>query len=459
LNYQQTLDYLYSFINYEKTGMPAADPAAYNLERIARLLARLDNPHLRYPSIVIAGTKGKGSTASFCGAALQAAGYRVGLYTQPHLHTYRERMQVNGQIISREGLVELVAQVQPHIEKVLEAADEIGRITTYEIGTALVLEYFAREKVDIAVLEIGLGGRLDAVNVVTPLVSVISSISYDHTAVLGNTLALIAGEKAGIVKPGVPVISAAQQPEAGAVIQRVCRERNAPLYKVGEDFKYAESGETPRPTPSRRVITGQKVRLFSSDFELETEIPLGGLHQQSNAALAFGTLLLQSRQPGGLAVSPKAIARGFAAVQWPARLEVLEDAPGQPLVIADGAHNADSAARLRDALVRCFYFRQIIYVVGTSADKDIEGIFRELGQPTRFVLTRSQHPRAATPEVLQQRSGVSEPIFSKSVREGLEKARALAGPQDLICVTGSLFVAAEAREVFGLAHDSDGRPD
>ncbi len=467
MNYQQALDYIYSFINYERSKMPIADPAAYNLPRMFRLLEISGNPQLKYPSIVVAGTKGKGSTSAMCAAMLLANGYKVGLYTQPHLHTYRERIQVSGEIISREALTALVERLQPAIEQVLSEATTYGQITTYEIGTALMLQHFADVAVDIAVLEIGLGGRLDAVNVVTPLVSVISSISYDHMDVLGDTLTKIAGEKAGIIKAGIPVVSASQHPEAQAVIERVSMEKHAALYQVGREFLVKAIAPTLSLNSEYRYYENQRVELSAPVFaiQLEANLPLLGQHQQQNAALAVGAVLLQAQQPGGLKVAQEALVKGLEAVKWPSRLEVLQDTPGQPLIVIDGAHNAESAARLRDTLGYDYYFEKLYFVVGSSSDKDIEGIFQELNrppQPAGFILTCSVHPRAAQPKILLERGfqGTNSTVqLTEKVTEALQLAQRLAEQNDLICITGSLFVTAEARALFGLATESDGRPD
>jgi dihydrofolate synthase/folylpolyglutamate synthase len=465
VNYQQALDYLYSFINYEKSGMPAANPAAYNLERIALLLELLGNPQASYPSIMIAGTKGKGSTAVLCASALQEAGYRVGLYSQPHLHTYRERIRVDGALISREEVVALVERLKPYVEQTLEAAARIGRITTYELGTALALQHFADAGVDIAILEVGLGGRLDAVNVVTPLVSVISSISYDHVEVLGETLAKIAAEKAGIIKSGGLVISASQPPEAMSVIESISRERGAKLYRVGEDFTFYATDSVDITRERIKPVHPIIISAPANNAQIEVSLLLRGAHQYANAALAFGALLLQAQSPKGLPITTGAIKAGFEKTQWEARLEVLQDTLDKPLVIADGAHNAESAARLREALASTFNFEKLVFVVGSSSDKDIEGVFRELRHipaPVSFILTRSRHPRAAALTMLRDR-GFSDnpqaPELVQNIAMALEEAHKLAGKNDLICVTGSLFVAAEAREYYGLALESDGSPD
>ncbi|HEX2914244.1 MAG TPA: folylpolyglutamate synthase/dihydrofolate synthase family protein [Chloroflexia bacterium] len=452
-NYQEALDYLNNFTNYEKIPMPPANATSLNLERVRRFLVRLGEPQRRYPSIVIAGTKGKGSTAILINAALQAGGYRVGLYTQPHLHTYRERMQINGNLISREELAQLVTEMRPAIEKMLaEEAAEWGAITSYEVGTALALLYFARQEVDIAVLEIGLGGRLDAVNVVEPLVSVIASLSLDHTAILGDTIEEIAFEKAGIIKPAIPVVTVPQWPGAEQVLKQVSAERKADLSFV-TPARLVEENIVLSPQNRRREH--QKLLLQYGPASIAVQINLLGEHQRLNAALAAAALWQQQQQPGGLPLKAERLAEGFARAAWPARMQTLQDEKGYPLIVADGAHNAESAERLREALVENYYFEKLWLLTGIYQDKDVAGILRELASAPRLaglIITASRNPRAIQPQKLAEIAGDQIPgmilKISQNVKEGLELARNLAGPLDLICVTGSLSVAAEAEEYF-----------
>ncbi len=472
MDYKQALEYLYSFISYEKIGMPPLTPTRYNLARMGAFLARLGNPQKQYPSVLIAGTKGKGSTAVMTAAALAAAGRKVGLYSQPHLHTFRERVRVNNEMIGKAETSQLVEQfLRPAIEKFHHEETELGRLTTYEIGTALALLHFAQVGADFAVLEIGLGGRLDAVNVVQPLVSAIASISFDHTEVLGHTLTEIAGEKAGIIKPNGLTITAPQAPDALAVIKQVSAKRNSQLFEVGTAIRAQRlAWEQPLNQTTRKRTTQPLEISWQADFPspqthfppLRLDLPLLGPHQVTNAALAAGILsLLELR---GIKVEQAAIKNGFGGVSWPGRLEVLADEPGQPLIIADGAHNAESARRLREALAENFAFTRLIMIVGTARDKDIEGIFQELSSPASgpppayYVLTQASNPRAASPQTLLTRGGATPNINAKlaeDVAAALNVARGLAGPKDLICVTGSLFVVADARRALGLANASD----
>ena len=278
--YNHALDYLYSFVDYSLKHSSELAKADFNLYRMRALMAALGSPQDTYPTIHVAGTKGKGSTSALCAAALQAAGYKVGLYTSPHLQDFCERIQVDGEPVSHAELAELVELVKP-------AVAQIPLLTTFEITTALGFLYFARQKVDAAVIEVGLGGRLDATNVITPRVSVITSLSYDHMAVLGDTLAKIAGEKAGIIKPGVPVVSSSQKQEALEVLEKVAAERSCELTLVGRDVTWS---------PGTHSLKGQAVniqQLVHSQHNTSLSIqyatfciPLLGLHQVENATTA-----------------------------------------------------------------------------------------------------------------------------------------------------------------------------
>ena len=351
--YNQALDYLYSFVDYSLKHSSELAKAEFNLDRMFALMESLGNPQAKYPIIHVAGTKGKGSVSALCASALQAAGYKVGLYTSPHLLDYVERIQVNGEPISHEFMIQLVEEIKPFVAK-------IPKLTTFEITTALGFLAFAKQGCTAAVIEVGLGGRLDATNVITPKVSVITSLSYDHMAVLGNTLAQIAGEKAGIIKDGVPVVSSPQKEESLEVLRRVARLNNSAFTLIGKDVKF-EGLES--------SLDGQSLQLTDdlrrSTFDLH--LPLLGSHQLENAATAYAAL-----RASGIPISDEAIQKGFSQVQWRARFEV---ARREPPVIFDSAHNQDSFAKLRETLETYFPGRQVYLIFGASEDKNIPGMF------------------------------------------------------------------------------------
>jgi dihydrofolate synthase/folylpolyglutamate synthase len=430
--YKDALSYIYSFTDYEKKSAYRYAPENFDLRRVERLLALLDNPHDRFRVIHVAGTKGKGSTSAMIASILRAAGYRTGLYTSPHLHTFRERIQVDGNLIAKEMVAALTAQLQPLVS-------QVEGLTTFEIITALGFVHFARQGVALAVLEVGLGGRLDATNVVSPLVAVITSLSYDHTHVLGHTLPQIAREKAGIVKAGIPVVSAPQQPEALAVVQEVCREKGAPLIVVGQDWRWARNEAN---LDGQAFQVGRRLTGTLSYNHLW--IPLLGEHQVVNAVTAIAAIDELRRYE--VEVDPVAIVQGLRQVRWPGRLEILAR---QPIVVADSAHNADSADKLAAALEDHFSYKRLILIFGASRDKDIDGMLETLLPHTwRVIVTRSDHPRAADPPWLREKvvAHGREAIVTNSVVEALEQALALAHEDDLICAAGSVFIAAAARE-------------
>lgn len=443
MTYQNALDYLYSFLDTEHK-LPHTS-IEFNLPRTTALLAALGEPQRALRSVLIAGTKGKGSTAALLEAMLRQAGLRVGLWTSPHLHSYRERIQVDRQLISQEALIRAVTAIQP----VVAAFDQAhyGAPTVFELGFVIALRYFAEQAVDLAVLEIGLGGRYDCANVVTPLLSIISSISYDHMQFLGEHLAQIAYEKAGIMKPGVPAITVPQHPDALQVITRTATQVGAPLWIAGEtEVRGQGAGDRalnyPIPDP-RSLAPGL----------------LQGVFQRENARLATGAALVL--RDGGLAITDAAIAAGLATARWPGRLEIVG---ASPPIILDGAHNGDSAHKLMQSIAEAFPNRRLVLVLGTSLDKDIRRIVAELiPHAGALILTHSRHPRAlvdlaelaATVEPLLRRDLQVPVVLTPDVPEALDQARALAGQDDVICITGSLFVVAAAREALGLALEKD----
>ena len=440
LTYKDALDYIYSFTDYEKKRSYLYGPEHFDLVRVEQLLALLDNPQRRFRSIHIAGTKGKGSVAAMSESILRAAGYRTGLYTSPHLHTFRERIQVGGRLIPRKAVASLTEQLQPPVSR-------IEGITTFEIITALGFLFFADQGVEFAVLEVGMGGRLDATNVVNPLVAIITSLSYDHTHILGETLPLIAREKAGIIKDQAWVVSAPQVPEAMAVIEEVCRERDAELTVIGRDWTWEAGGADLEGQWFE--VTSNKERVTSREFW----IPLLGRHQVVNAAVAVAAI--EKLRQRGVNIPEASVREGLRRVRWPGRLEILGQ---RPFVVVDCAHNADSAGKLKAALAELFTHRRLILIFGASADKDIEGMMRELFPLAhQVIVTQASHPRAADVGVLREKARALRPrvMVSDSVAEALGLALGVASPQDLICATGSIFVVAEVREAWAEKQGSE----
>jgi dihydrofolate synthase/folylpolyglutamate synthase len=430
--YQQALDYIYAFMDYENSHSPRSSEN-YDLRRMDELLSRLGNPHLKVAAVHVAGTKGKGSTSAMIASSLTACGYRTGLYTSPHLIDLRERMRIGNVLISRLALVRLVNRLKPEIEAV-NARAVFGRLTTFEVLTTLGFAWFAQEGVDFQVVEVGLGGRLDATNVVCPQVSVITTIGLDHTEVLGNTLPQIAAEKAGIIKPGVPVVCAWQTPDVDGVIAAACQRACSPLIRVGREINW--QGE--RPIGSRQAAT-----ISGRLNEYRVSLPLLGDYQIANAAAAVG--VLEVLQEKGFNIGVSGIVRGLEKVRWPGRFQIIGR---RPLIIADGAHNPAAALELSRALAAYSVGRgHRLLVIGTSYDKDFAGMARELAPLFDTVIaTRSRHPRSLTPDKLATEFECLglKVLSADSVTAALNQAVMLSGEQGLICVTGSLFVAGEA---------------
>ena len=423
--YNKALDYLYSFVDYSLKHSSELAKAEFNLDRMFALMESLGDPQVKYPIIHVAGTKGKGSVSALCASGLQVAGYKVGLYTSPHLLDYCERIQVNGEPIFHEFMNELVEEIKPFVAK-------IPKLTTFEITTALGFLAFAKQGCTAAVIEVGLGGRLDATNVVMPKVSVITSLSYDHMAVLGDTLAKIAGEKAGIIKQGVPVVSSPQKDEALEVLERVAKIKNSSLTLIGKDVKF-EGLES--------SLDGQSLRLTDNlgPSTFDVRLPLLGSHQLENAATAYAAL-----RASGIPISDEAIQKGFSQVQWRARFEV---ARREPPVIFDSAHNQDSFAKLCETLETYFPGRRVYLIFGASEDKNIPGMFAEMKPKIRkLIVTRADHPRALEPEKiigLADQAGLESEAVSP-VESAFRRALELSAKDGSIVLSaGSMFVTAE----------------
>ncbi len=456
--YNKALDYLYSFVDYSLKHSSELAKAEFNLDRMFALMEELGNPQNKYPIIHVAGTKGKGSVCALCASALQAGGYKVGLYTSPHLLDYCERIQSNGEAISHEFMVELIEEIRPPVAK-------IQKLTTFEITTALGFLAFAKQGCNAAVIEVGLGGRLDATNIVTPNVSVITSLSYDHMAVLGDTLAKIAGEKVGIIKRGVPVVSAPQKDEALEVLERVARGESCEFTLIGKDIKFEKiesslDGQTCKiswsssPADLRGTYRDQQdmnnfsdsVSIRTSSYSTSSEVilkfPLLGTHQLENATTAFAAL-----KASGIEISDEAIQKGFAQVKWSARFEVVRRGASAPPVIFDSAHNQDSFAKLRETLDEYFPGKMVCLIFGASEDKNIPGMFAEMKPKIkRLIVTRADHPRALEVETIVElaRQAEVESEAVSPVESALARALELSAKDGSIVLSaGSMFVTAE----------------
>ena len=436
MNYRQAIDYLLSLVDHERqTPALPRQKRIYDLGRMTALLEMLDNPHLAIPAIHIAGTKGKGSTAAMVDAVLYAAGYRTGFYSSPHLHTFRERIRRDTQPIAESQFAGLVEQLRPAAQRLGEDTD-LGAVSLFEFMTGMAFQGFAQDRVDFQTIEVGLGGRLDATNVVSPAVCAITSISLDHTAILGDTVGQIAADKAGIIKAGVPVVIAPQSPEAMAPILAAGQEKSAPVIRVGIDVTWRGGAAD---------LDGQELTVQGRRGRYNLRIPLLGQHQQENAAVAVA--ILETLQEQGHTIPERAVVEGMAQVHWPGRLEVLSR---QPTVIADGAHNVYSMATLLAALAQGFDYRRLIFIAGFSRDKSVAGMVEVIaGVKPMVIAARSRHPRSAPPAAIAdwfRSNGIDGVPERDTAAAALELARELAGPEDLIVAAGSLFVAAELRE-------------
>ena len=436
MTYQEALKYLDSFVNFEKSD-EYNYKQSFKLERMKKLAALLGDPQRGARSIHIAGSKGKGSTASYVQSMLGSAGFKTGLYTSPHLVSFRERIRIGSELISEEDLSRILTNIKDTIRSY--AKDEMP--TFFEVYTAIAYLYFKEKKADFAVYEVGMGGRLDATNIIEPLVCAITPLSYEHTDKLGDTLEEIAIEKCGIIKRGSICVSAPQEEKALKVIDDACSERDVRLILVGRDIKFKElasdeESNTFEVSGSLGEYKGLKTSLI-------------GPHQVVNAATAIG--IIEALRPQNVIVSEEAVRSGIRDAKWPGRLEVVGR---RPFVILDGAHNRASARILIEAVKKIFKYKKLILVLGVSKDKDVKGILEELvPEAGEVVLTKSRvlnramEPAKIREEMIGIKDNIKNVILTQNTEEALQKALSVACPEDLILVTGSLFVVGEAMTV------------
>ncbi len=418
------------------------------LERITALLELLGNPHNSVPFVHIAGTNGKGSTAVMLATMMRAAGYQVGLYTSPYLLSFTNRMAVNGADIDHEELISLVEQTRPLAERI-SSDPKLGALTEFEVVTALALTYFARRKVDLVVLEVGLGGRLDATNVITPLLSIITNVSLEHTEVLGDTVEKITVEKAGIIKQGRPLLTAAEDPLVIGGLEQRCRQLEVPFNRVYSLDDCAVGLPEERPCAALQRITedGQYFSYYGFKLQLENLfIPLRGAYQVTNALTALAAVELLEKE--GFSVDESALRSGLAETVWPGRLELLGK---EPLLIMDGAHNPKAIERLSEALPSYFNYDRLILVIGMLADKDTAAMLEHiLPLADTVIFTRPILPRAADPADIAAFAVAhfnlqKEYYVLPEHGEALDRALELAGPEDAVLVTGSLYTVSDVR--------------
>lgn len=433
MDYGKALEYIDSFIDFEK--IPRYSYASsFNLERMRTFLKELDNPHHSLKAIHIAGSKGKGSTCAILASILKEKGYSVGRYTSPHLLDARERIRIVSQAepegaIDKEEFIELVEKIKPAAER-FRSHEKLGRLSFFEFLTACAFLYFREKKVDFAVLETGLGGRLDATNVAEPLVSGITSISMEHTDKLGASLEAIAKEKAGIIKPGTKVVSSPQENEVIDVIEEVCREKNAPLYKIGTDTIYSVTD-----LDENGLTFDVKGPDFSYD---DLRLNLLGRHQAENAALAVTIARLIDQD-----IPDEIMRSALRDVSWPGRLQIISR---EPYVIFDGAQNTSSIKAALSSIKDAFRYKRLICVFGILSDKDIEGVARELEKAgDMLILTRPDTPRARDP--IELRRYFTSSRLNIEIKErpeaALKYALMKADKDDLILATGSLYLIAD----------------
>ena len=437
--YKQAVKYLFERTDYEKEQRLRYNVTTFNLNRMEKLLSLLGSPHKKVPTVHIAGTKGKGSTATMLGKMLESNNYTVGLYTSPHLVHLHERITVNSEMISESQMLGLMNRIYAPVEKM----SKVETPSFFEIMTALAFMHFVDAEADIAVIETGLGGRLDSTNVIRPEVVGITSLSIDHQYQLGNTLDKIAKEKAGVFKRGVPIITVQQKPEAMGVLRSHAAAVKAPLSVTGEDIDFSYRFETSREDgPHTRIC----LTTLTSKFE-HLRVPLYGRHQAINCGLALA--MLDKLKSSGYEIDSEKAAEGLSNVSLVGRMEMICD---DPRIMIDAAHNADSIESLIHAIGQNIPYDSMVVIFGCNNDKDVEGMLRKLQYGAdKVIFTRSNSVKAMSPEELADMySGICDKMFqtATSLGEALRLAKNAVDREDLICITGSFYLIGQAKARF-----------
>lgn len=429
--YQETLDYIYSFIDFSLTRNLRYSEEKFDLRRMRVLMDLFGNPQHNYDVIHVAGTKGKGSTCAMISSILSSAGYRVGFYSSPHMIDFTERIKINNQNISKKEMIE-------YVDKMRDSISRVENVSTFEIATALAFEYFSKKEVDIAVIEVGMGGRLDATNVVDPILSVITPISLDHTKILGDTLTKIAREKAGIIKRGIPVVLSKQGPEVMSVLQNIAKRKESKAINVDKKYSWKSVDYS---------LDEQKFNLFSRTASenrnyINYEMALLGDHQLDNAATAYAVIL---NLPDSYRITPSTIKRGFEMVEWPGRFEVVSI---EPLVIIDSAHNPDSFVKLSSTIEKYLHGKDITLIFGASEDKDVIKMIEVLQpQVKKIIFTKSKHPRAISESEFAE---ILIPKHFENIKfleiENIAKS-IVEETEGIFLAAGSIFIAGAFKEL------------
>ncbi|MFO7946990.1 MAG: folylpolyglutamate synthase/dihydrofolate synthase family protein [Armatimonadota bacterium] len=444
MDYSEAIEFLNSLVDYEKLGFRREFGQKVNLDSMTFLAESLGNPQDDLRMVHIAGTKGKGSVAALVEAITRAAGYKTGLFTSPHLVSPRERIRVNGSPLSRDEMIHLVEQVRPTVARMREDK-KLTSATFFEVYTAMCFIHFARENVDLAVIETGLGGRLDSTNIITPLACAITTLGLDHTKVLGDTIEEIAAEKAGIIKPDIPVVVAPNAPEADVVVTERAKQLNAPVVRPPEVIEVKPPRKIPVPDEAHDSSPPvQQVTLQHDDGAVTYDLSLLGPHQATNFSVAVG--IVDVLNDCGYEISREDIATGAADIRWPGRLQIMD---ARPWIVTDCAHNAQSAAALAEALPPLLEYDRLIVILGISREKDAAAVARALAPITDVaVLTQARIQRAMPVDILKVKTQHEWKRFetTRSVIEAVEGARKTAGPRDCILVTGSFYVVGEFLE-------------
>ena len=437
--YTDTLMWLYSFADFERgAGYNAKAPFDHGVLRTKLLLSRLGDPQNGMPIVHVAGSKGKGSVCALVAAAAQAAGHKTGLYTQPHLHSFRERFQINRQPITTESFVELTNRTRIAVDALQNSGSLDGTFTTFELSTAMALDWFQSEAVDLAVIEVGLGGRLDATNVVNPKITAITNIALEHITVLGPTLPAIAREKAGIAKRDIALLVSHQAPDVVAAIEEIGKAKGATVRTV-----------PPLETDGVAAWSEGRATMTARDPELGKDLPIGlaGFHQAQNAGLAYA--ICRDLHHSGMSIPHNAIQAGFGSTKWPARIELVHN---NPPVVIDGAHTIEAVEAVLTTLTRQLHHTHGPVIFGSLRDKPIQGMVEALHPyATEFIVIRPAHPRGAdAKDVISQLNSSTRAQEANTASDALTQAMNKVQRDEAVLAIGSLAVAADIRAAAGL---------